>query len=101
MWVRVPPRVLRRSPCYIRGMRPVQQRCRAEALLAEGLSRTETSLRTGIPYGTIRGWQSGRVRPLAESRCDHCGHAGHDFAALPGAPYAYLLGAYLGDGHIS
>ena len=82
-------------------MRPIQQRRAAEALLADGLSLAETSRRTGIPYSTLRGWRSGRVRPIGGVPCAQCGHAAHDFAALPGSPYAYLLGAYLGDGHIS
>ena len=30
-----------------------------------------------------------------------CGHPPHDFAALPPASYAYILGMYLGDGDIS
>ena len=33
--------------------------------------------------------------------CPRCGATPHDWAALPGSAYAYLLGAYLGDGHIA
>jgi hypothetical protein len=33
--------------------------------------------------------------------CPACGHPEHDFAVLPFAAYAYVLGMYLGDGHIS
>jgi hypothetical protein len=83
-------------------VRPVQQRREAEALISAGVSLSETSRRTGIPYSTVRGWQTGRIRPIgALSSCAECGHPEHDFAMLPAASYAYLLGAYLGDGHIS
>jgi hypothetical protein len=33
--------------------------------------------------------------------CTRCGHPAHAFADLPERDYAYLLGAYLGDGHIT
>jgi hypothetical protein len=33
-------------------------------------------------------------------RCPRCGGSAHDFAGLPGAEHAYLLGKYLGDGTI-
>jgi hypothetical protein len=33
--------------------------------------------------------------------CSTCGGALHDFSAIPGDQYGYLLGLYLGDGHIS
>jgi hypothetical protein len=32
--------------------------------------------------------------------CARCGHPEHDYAALPARDYAYVLGAYLGDGHM-
>ncbi|HET8537971.1 MAG TPA: hypothetical protein VFL73_12405 [Solirubrobacteraceae bacterium] len=72
-------------------MRPVQQRLEAEALLAAGVSLSETSRRTGIPFSTLRGWKTGRIRPLPEPV----------FADPPPDAYAYLLGAYLGDGDIT
>lgn len=43
-----------------------------------------------------------RIRRTREKTgCSRCGHPSHDFAALPGPDYAYLLGLYLGDGCIS
>jgi hypothetical protein len=72
-------------------MRPVQQRLEAEALLANGLSLSETSRRTGIPFSTLRNWKSERIAPVREP------------VPLDPPPdaYAYLLGAYLGDGDIT
>jgi hypothetical protein len=77
------------------------------ALAAEGLNHCEISRCTGIPRTTVRNWVTGTrmpgvpVRQAAGVACSACGHAPHDFAALPGVEYAYLLGLYLGDGTIS
>lgn len=55
-----------------------------------------------MPRSTVREWVAGRVRGRPdEHSCERCGHALHDFAALPEAEYAYLLGFYLGDGTVS
>src|SRR5437763_14247652 len=73
-------------------------------LVASGLNDCAVERATGIPRGTIRGWRHGETRKRrtdARKSCPHCGHPAHDFRALPIASYAYLLGMYLGDGHIS
>ena len=63
-------------------------------LLAAGLSTYETARRTGIPRSTVQNWRHResyvRVRETA-----------HDWSAdrAPRA-YSYLLGLYLGDGHV-
>ncbi|MBC3191564.1 helix-turn-helix domain-containing protein [Pseudonocardia sp. C8] len=64
-------------------------------LFAGGVSRVEISRRLGIPAATVRHWIRGsrRSRP-AETACFRC--AG---TAIPES-YAYMLGMYLGDGHI-
>jgi hypothetical protein len=83
-------------------VRPVQQRRQAESLIASGLSLSETARVLSIPRNTLRNWQNGRTAPLeGHSSCQVCGHPEHDFSALADSSYAYLLGAYLGDGHIS
>ncbi|MFG2312203.1 transposase [Streptomyces sp. NPDC048566] len=78
-------------------------RRQAVALLREGVRNTEVARRFGIPPGTVGYWkhrdraergEPATVRPsLLCPRCD-----GRD---LDEAEYSYLLGLYLGDGHIS
>jgi hypothetical protein len=68
----------------------------ALALLGTGMGASAVARRTGIPRGTIRGWQEGRGayhRRLAEANS-------HWRPRNPGA-YVYLLGIYLGDGCIT
>jgi Homeodomain-like domain len=73
-------------------------------LVAAGLNDGQIARVTGVPRSTVRDWRSGRnrashrTRPASKS-CSHCGAAEHDFDALP-PEYVYLLGMYLGDGHI-
>src|SRR5438105_15958239 len=67
--------------------------------LRQGLTASEAARITGIPRSAIRDWRDGRCLQLPRSAPLGC--AGHDFAALDGAAYAYLLGMYLGDGCLS
>jgi hypothetical protein len=71
------------------------------SLVEVGLNDCEISRRTGIPRTTIGHWRRAERRPSAPHACSACGHAEHDFTALPARDYAYLLGAYLGDGHVA
>jgi Homeodomain-like domain len=77
-----------------------------EILADEGLSDYEIARRTGIPRGTVRRWRRigppVRQRRLVDdgTRCERCRQPVHSFGELPGGPYAYLLGQYLGDGTI-
>jgi hypothetical protein len=72
-------------------------------LLSEGLSDYEVGRRTGLPRSTVWNWRRGKL-PQHPARpgptCLRCGDSDHDFAELPPAPYAYLLGQYLGDGNV-
>lgn len=71
-------------------------------LVDEGLNDSQISRATGIPRRTILHWRHGRLprhslergvgRPSHCPRCDHL--------PLDEPAYAYLLGLYLGDGHI-
>lgn len=85
-------------------MRSIEEVHRALALVDEGLNDCEISRRTGIPRRTILGWRHGRIprfaRADAVKGCPGCGHPSHDFGGL-GSEYVYLLGIYLGDGHIA
>lgn len=71
-------------------------------LIAAGVSQAEISRRTGISRAAIRDWGGGIVpRRSAESHGPHEREACPLIPTLPWAPYAYLLGLYLGDGTIS
>ncbi len=71
-------------------------------LLEAGLNPCEVARRTGIPRSTVRHWRDGDRRAGAGlPACETCGHPVHRPEALPAEHYAYLLGLYLGDGHIS
>jgi hypothetical protein len=84
--------------------RPVDEVTRCLELSASGLNPTEISRATGIPRPTVRDWVEGRVPRGHEDSpfggCAACGQAEHVREAF-GPEYAYLLGAYLGDGCIS
>jgi hypothetical protein len=83
--------------------RPAQEIRVALSLIHVGLSDYEVARRTGLPRSTVRNWRIGRVPKVPGEvgpQCDSCGAPPHDFAALPTANYAYLLGQYLGDGTV-
>src|SRR4051794_18017521 len=66
-----------------------------------GLPATVVGRQLGVGPQTVRRWARGGARAaIRASACEECGGT-HAFTALPGEAYAYLLGVYLGDGHIS
>jgi hypothetical protein len=68
-----------------------------------GHSDREVEEQTGVPRRTVSDWRRGHGRTqfrLRNDPDDSC-HRAHSFSELPPAPYAYLLGIYLGDGYIS
>lgn len=77
-------------------------RQRAVTLLREGISNAEVARRFDIPMGTISYWKHldrakrGECPGKHDPQCPRC-----DGRALDSAAYSYLLGQYLGDGHIS
>ena len=74
--------------------RPDTQLGEVKALCATGLSDYEVARRTGVPRSTVQHWRS---RPSREG-----GWTPANPEWRPPRPelYAYLLGVYLGDGHI-
>jgi hypothetical protein len=84
-------------------MRAVEDWELASRWIAWGMNDCQVSRLTGIPRSTIRDWRRLGRRPgqygaaLGRFRdCPMCHSAPLDHAA-----YSYLLGMYLGDGHIS
>ena len=79
-------------------MRSFAERDRVHELVASGLNDCQIARITGIPRGTVRDWRRGKVRrEPAPTLCAVCAGAP---GRLPATSYAYLLGAYLGDGYI-
>jgi len=85
-------------------MRSLEDVALVRALLDAGLNDCEIARQTGIPRCTVRDWRHRRTEraraPVSEVGCPECNWPEHDFAALPSDAYAYLLGQYLGDGHV-
>ncbi|MFI1441213.1 helix-turn-helix domain-containing protein [Streptomyces fructofermentans] len=77
-------------------------RQRAVAQLRDGSSNADVARRSGVPLGTIGYWkhldraQRGECPGRPAPECPRC--HGRD---LDASAYSYLLGLYLGDGHIS
>jgi hypothetical protein len=73
---------------------------RALQLSSQGLIDREVAQITGVSIGAVQKWRTGvRRSPETEQRhanCPRCDHKPLDESA-----YAYLLGLYLGDGHIT
>lgn len=67
-----------------------------ESLSAAGLNKSEIARLTGIPRSTVKSW-------LLDGfpNGDYPYALEPVFEELPAAEYAYLLGMYLGDGHIA
>ena len=66
---------------------------------ALGMNDCEIARRMNIPHRTIRGWSAVGLKKSwghLDERCPICGEGSLDREA-----YAYLLGVYLGDGHIN
>ncbi|MBD3008321.1 helix-turn-helix domain-containing protein [Streptomyces sp. 5-10] len=79
-------------------MYDIATRKRAIALVRQGFSINAVSKQTGVSRSAIARWQV-NIEPVSlKSECPRCSPLGHlqDVAET----YAYLLGLYLGDGHI-
>ena len=74
---------------------------------ADGLTDRQVSRETGVSVHTIRLWRRRGIPKRVERAlnpvpcCAVCGQDVHVFERIPSAPYAYLLGMYLGDGYLS
>lgn len=98
VWVRVPPRAQKsvgggRDPSL---MYDGETRSIALAAIAAGESLNSISKRLGVSRATLRDWRDREGRASYPSDCPRCTNG-----KLPAAPYAHLLGLYLGDGCLS
>src|SRR5689334_17942422 len=86
-------------------MRSAAEHARVMTLIERGLNNSEIAREMGIARPTVRDWRHGRGVRHKQRRsieaCGACGHPAHDYYSLPTVEYPYLLGMYLGDGHIS
>ncbi|MFD5102690.1 RNA polymerase sigma factor sigma-70 region 4 domain-containing protein [Streptomyces albidochromogenes] len=79
-----------------------ETRQKALTLLREGTTNAEVARRLNVPRGTLGYWlhmdraRRGECPGRPGAKCPRC-----DGRPLDHAAYAYLLGLYLGDGHIS
>lgn len=78
----------------------IQLRVRARAYLAAGATVAQTANRLGLPPSTVHRWRASRLfsddhPPIT---CPICQPSVDNAARL--SNYAYLLGQYLGDGHL-
>ena len=66
-------------------------------LIANGKNDCEISRLLNIPRSTVKGWRHGEVPKEKESENLNI----HEYLEKRGAAYSYILGEYLGDGHIT
>lgn len=72
------------------------QRLAVMTLVNKGISEREIARRTGIPRSTVQHWRRNGLPKRAT-----VAPFPTDWRPVDNAGYAYLLGLYLGDGHIS
>ncbi|PMR58288.1 transcriptional regulator [Verrucosispora sp. ts21] len=80
-------------------MHPPDLRAQAQAMHLSGATVADVARRFGLPYATVRQWCRSHAAPKtlgSAFRCFRC----RDGIQTPVA-YAYLLGLYLGDGHLA
>ena len=75
-------------------MRPWHEYERVKKLLDAGLSEYAVAAKTGVPRSTVNNWRHRNTVPALAG-------AWQDWRPWDGERYCYLLGAYLGDGHVA
>jgi hypothetical protein len=77
-------------------MYDAEMREAARAAVAGGESLNSVSKRLGVSRATLRDWRDGVGGGVRATDCPRCSNG-----KLPRAPFAHLLGLYLGDGCLS
>ncbi|PZF83582.1 terminase gpP N-terminus-related DNA-binding protein [Micromonospora endophytica] len=76
-------------------------RARARSLYLAGATVSEVARAVSLPYATVRYWCKDRPEPKQEATALRCFRCRPDIGyPTEPAEYAYLLGLYLGDGHL-
>jgi hypothetical protein len=80
---------------------PPEIRAKARRLYLAGATVSEAARAVGLPYATVQYWCKGGPEPKQQASALRCFRCRPDIGN-PTAPaqYAYLLGLYLGDGHL-
>ncbi|GIJ25238.1 hypothetical protein Vqi01_04000 [Micromonospora qiuiae] len=82
-------------------MHPPEMRARVRALRAQGLNIRSVARALSLPYTTVWHWCVDRPQPAVLGSAARCFRCRWDQEQLSDpAAYAYLLGLYLGDGHL-
>lgn len=87
-----------KDPAKLGHMYDLAERKHALALVDQGRSLNSVSKQTGISRSALRDW---RVRTEPLQRSSECVRCAVPAVTPSPAPYAYLLGLYLGDGCLS
>lgn len=86
-------------------MRSVEEVEAVLRLATQGVASSEITRRTGVPRGTVIRWREGRVprrgRRRGRGGCPRCSGYRFPIPQVTEFQYSYLLGLYLGDGHIA
>ena len=73
-------------------------------LAQDGLTSAEIARRTGVPRRTVANWRAGALPSYGQRQaaaCFRCSGQLGPFRSMRQRGYAYLLGLYLGDGHLA
>ncbi|WBB67357.1 transcriptional regulator [Micromonospora sp. WMMD812] len=80
-------------------MHPPEIRAHARRLYLSGANVASVARSVRLPYRTVWHWCRDRPEPVAQGTALRCFRCRDDNPTDPSA-YAYLLGLYLGDGHL-
>ncbi|MCO1597782.1 transcriptional regulator [Micromonospora sp. RHAY321] len=82
-------------------MHPPEIRAHARLLYSSGATIADVARRVRLPYYTVRHWCREPPAPLMQATALRCFRCRKDVDNPTDEPaYAYLLGLYLGDGHL-
>ncbi|MFD0785478.1 transcriptional regulator [Micromonospora azadirachtae] len=81
-------------------MHPPEIRARARDLYLSGANVADVARSVGLSYRTVWDWCHARPEPAVQGTARRCFRCRPDHNPTDLRAYAYLLGLYLGDGHL-